>query len=234
MTKYFALAAAAITAMGVTSAQAQLITNFDSLNAGDAAVFRVPTLSGSTSANIDPTGAAAAVNTAESSSAPNSYGVFWNWSGTAAADAKLRLTTNNTANFPNPAIDTTKVLRFDAKILTGAIRIALLVRETGGSGPVGSNAGTANSIEIFEPATPVLLDSSVSTDWQSISIDLSTCVLSGFASAGTTTANGIFENGPWGALEAFYITRADAAGVQLFIDNLEIVEPASVGEWLQY
>jgi len=100
-----------------------LISNFDSFAVGATVMFRQPSFSGSTSANLEATTEFPAVpnSTLASADQSNPAGgksvkTSWYFKDTAAT-RWLRLTSYAATNLPNPTIDLTKPVRFDVLVL---------------------------------------------------------------------------------------------------------------------
>jgi PKD repeat protein len=123
------------------------ITGFEPFAVGSAAMFRQPRLSGTTQQHL-----AIAPNVAAVSQDVNGYDgvrtckVQWAFVDTTP-QRWLRLTTNNTANLPNPAIDLHRSVRVRLRLDSGSLRVCLGVRETGVDVPVSADGGTAGNIE---------------------------------------------------------------------------------------
>lgn len=241
-----AAAAAVVLSLG-SAASAEVITfnDFESATAGQQSMFRQPSFSGSTSSNL--VGGAAAD--------PNIQRVTTTFpAGNAGAGAQaletsfafvdtaltrwLRMTTNNAPGVPNPAIDLNQPLNFDV-YSTVPVSLSLLIRETGGSGPIGSNGGTANGIEFVgatsfagspggASAGPVG-QTIPANQWTTLTFNIPEEPVRGFAG---TTANSEL-TGDWGVLEALAITSTGEAGpITLYFDNFSqgvIPEPATAG-----
>lgn len=94
------------------------------------------------------------------------------------------------------------------------LSISLAVRETGVSGPIGSNGGTANGIEwVNKDGLTLNLDGT----WQKFTFDLANDPISAFAGA---TANGILD-GTSGTIEHIRIKSEGFPGLlQLWIDDI--------------
>lgn len=232
---WIACAAAAAVALGLgTVASAELITlnDFEGATAGGEHMFQEPRFSGSTSAQL-----ATEPNVQEVTAAfPAGLGTGQvgraNFQFVDDATTRwMRHTTFNSAGMPNPAIDLSQPLNFDI-YSTVPINVALLVRETGGSGPIGANGGSTGGIEfVGDTATagaPVgrLVEANT---WTTLTFDLRNEPARGFAGA---SANGTLE-GDWGVLEALAITSTGVAGpVDVYYDNFTqgvIPEPATLG-----
>jgi len=176
------------------------VETFEGYSAGAAVMFRNPTYSGSTTGVAAGSTAVTATDDRNDSLDPaaGSIGtvsekISWSWS--TAGTGFIRLTTANMTNRGNPALDLTKGFSMYVKLPAGQLDVQLLVRETGGSGPIGANAGTTGSIE--RSATAVRVNSS--GDWQYLHWDLPNIAWTAYTGNGTL-------NGTWGSLEALAIT----------------------------
>ena len=123
------------------------VARFEGYLEGTQVAFQKPRYSGSTLAHLaaSPDGCAAtsAVPAADGS---GSCKAEWAWLD-ASPTRWLRLTTNQAANVPNPAIDLRRPVRLRLRLDSGSLRVCLGVRETGADVPVGDNGGTAGTIE---------------------------------------------------------------------------------------
>lgn len=190
-------------------AQQTVIQNFEASAVDDTLVlFRAASYSGSTSANIeaDPLSTSAVsdesandiLDTAVGAVGTKSVKLTWSWTDAAITAGALRLTTNAATTSPNPALDLTQGFSAYFKIADAKLFIQLMVRETGGSGPIGSNAGSANGIE----RTIDKIECDGANEWKYMFFDIPNETWEAFAGA---TADGIL-TGTWGALESLYIT----------------------------
>ncbi|HEY3243749.1 MAG TPA: lamin tail domain-containing protein, partial [Phycisphaerae bacterium] len=117
-------------------------------------VFQRPQFSGSTQGIVLGT---EAFNDAFRSNAQGgfdglqSYQVFFNWVDAANPNAWVRLTTFNTPQLPNPALDLHGKVRLRIKnvseFFNGSIGLCLGIRETGIDTPQLTNGGSAGTIE---------------------------------------------------------------------------------------
>src|SRR5687768_4126903 len=147
-----AVAGAAAVLSSPASAAVVTLENFESATAGSAYMFRVPNLSGSTAANVG--GATANPNIQRATatfpaglpSADNLVGETQFQFIDGALTRWLRHTTSASTGRPNPLIDLSQPLNFDI-YSTVPVSVSLLVRETGGSGPIGANGGSTGTIE---------------------------------------------------------------------------------------
>lgn len=123
------------------------ITGFEMYADGTQVMFQNPRYSGSTAGHL-----ALTPNSAVVSSAVPAYGgskssrIDWAWID-AGPSRWLRLTTNQAANMPNPAIDLRRAVRVRLRLDSGSFRLSLGVRETSVDVPIGEDGGTAGTIE---------------------------------------------------------------------------------------
>ena len=194
-----------------------VVETFEGFSSGSAVMFRNPAYSAST------TGIGAsnsAVTTTEDRNprldpAAGTIGtscdrINWNWS--TAGTGFIRLTTSNMSNRPNPAINLTKGLSLYIKLPAGQLDLQLLIRETGGSGPIGSNGGSTGVIEKTTTAVRV----SGSGSWQYVYFDLPNLGYTAY------TGNGVI-NGAWGSLEALAISAVagdPTTNFALYVDDV--------------
>lgn len=123
------------------------IANFEGYAEGTSVMFENPRYSGSTISHLASTPNAAAVTAiVPGYDGAKSCMVQWAWLD-AQPTRWLRLTTNQTANLPNPAIDLRRAVRLRLRLDSGSFRLALGVRETGTDVAVGENGGTSGTIE---------------------------------------------------------------------------------------
>lgn len=128
----------------------QTLTDFEDYASGTSVMFRDPSYSGSTSDYLD-TSAGVANFACVTNSFPAGHAgarvlkAAWAFKS-GAANPWLRLTTSNAPNLPNAAIGFNQVLRFD--IYTDRdLYVAIGLRETNTSAPIGGDGGTAGTIE---------------------------------------------------------------------------------------
>lgn len=237
--------ATVMAAAAATNASAAVIplTDFEAAAADSNFLFRLPSFSGSTAANL--------VTTANGG--PNVQRVSGTFpagldgSGAQVGETQfqfvdeaqtrwLRHTTFNAPGMPNPQIDLREPLSFDV-YSSVPVSMSLLIRETGGEGPVGANGGAAGGIEFVgassfagprggASAGPVGQEVPAN-QWTTLTFDIPNEVVASFAG---TTADSILE-GDWGVLEALAITSTgDPGPITLYYDNLRqgvVPEPSS-------
>ena len=133
------------------AAQTFPITDFEAFPApssNGSVMFRQPSFSGSTGSFIDGSVNTTQVVTDRAYSGTKSLRVNWQFVADRPA-AWLRLTTFNTANLPNPALDFAHALRFKIYVASGTpdVYVTLGVRETNTTVPIGGNGGISGGIE---------------------------------------------------------------------------------------
>ncbi|QDV27643.1 hypothetical protein Q31a_60360 [Aureliella helgolandensis] len=103
-----------------------------------------------------------------------------------------------------------------------ALTVSLGVRETGGAGPAGSNAGAAGGIEWLD-----LDGQSFAFDgaWHTLSWDLGDTSVTAFAGA---TADGTLD-GTWGSIEHLRILNSDGltGPLSIYIDDMVVTTPVA-------
>jgi hypothetical protein len=241
---WFARAAVGAVMLGAVPASFAAVVDIDNFEAatnGSSYGFRLPNFSGSTAANVG--GAAASPNIQR---ATNAFPAGNPNAGTMVGEAQfqfidtaltrwVRHTTSGATGVPNPAIDLTQPVNFDI-YSTVPINVSLLVRETGGSGPIGSNGGSTGTIEFVgassfagpqggASAGPVGKAVPANT-WTTLTFDLPNEPVAGFTGNGALT-------GAYGVLEALAITSTgDAGPITIYYDNFSqgvVPEPATLG-----
>ena len=219
--KRFAIAA--VVSVVASSSFGQTIFNdFEAATVGNADMFRAPNFSGSTSGQLDTGGPnIAQVAAGFGTNSTNVLQVSWQFT---SAGNWLRLTTFGGARVPNPLVDLNQHLKFD--IYTDSpLHIALGIRETGGTGPVGGNGGTTGNIEwvgtstTMNSATPAGMGVTTGS-WNTVSVNLKGAPALGFAGG---TVNGVLD-GDWGVLEhiAFQKAGADVGPHTVYLDNFRV------------
>ncbi|MCC5877105.1 MAG: family 10 glycosylhydrolase [Candidatus Sumerlaeia bacterium] len=202
-----------------------LLTNFEGGTPGQPYLWFL----GSPS-NLNVTGVQSNAETLESNNRldpriddPGSIASRVRFDWTESSGGRLRLSTFNGANLPNPAIDLSKGLGFYFKLLEGELDLRLFIRETGGSGPIGANGGSSGPIEMTAPQRL-----SASPNWQYVHFDIPNEEYSSFASG-----NGELD-GDWGVLEAFgiYQVASDSTtSFEIYFDDIHQGEPhTALGE----
>jgi hypothetical protein len=150
-------------------------------------------------------------------------------SWTFAADTPhpwLRLTTAGTANIPNPTVDFTGGIRFQIYV-DRPVHLALGLRETNSTAPVGEDGGSIGAIEWAGGST----DNTVTPPkgrfipagvWTTVHFFLP------FEAVQGHTGNGILESTTGkGVLENLTIVPADGTGAfNLYLGNFAVIEAA--------
>ena len=251
--RYAVLALTAL--MGISSALAQcLITGFENFQVGlnGEVLFRQPSFSGSTSSfvvggacNI-PNGVfnCALISDEQAFSGTQSLKVAWQFrlnpnTGQPYPNAWLRLTTFNTPNIPNPAINFDHRVRVRLYVPsdTPDFYLTLGVRETdttapcGGNGGVNNPNGVAGGIEWVGatsaqagPSAPVGKLVNQKDQWVTVKFDTSCDPIRAFAGS---TANGTIDSNT-GTIEHLAFTPTDPANLGpyiVYIDDVETYVP---------
>lgn len=228
MKKVFALAILVVVVTSV-GASAQIIEHFDGYaapGANGSVMFRQPSFSGSTADGLEATPNVSQVVNTVSASGPNSLFVSWQWK---TAGTWLRLTTYNTPNRPNPAIDYSLVLQFKVLYTAGdPLGICIGTRDNGTAAPIGGDGGGSGEIEWIGatgsgPAATRTL--SAAPGWQTVSFVIPSEPIAGL------TGDGVLSNAR-GTLEHIAFVRTGAVGpYELYLDDFEMVpvpEPSSL------
>ncbi|GJM24622.1 MAG: hypothetical protein DHS20C16_10370 [Phycisphaerae bacterium] len=132
-----------------------------------------------------------------------------------------------TATATNPVGESDLSEGFEIGRGNGVFLLSVGVRETGGAGPVGDNAGTANGIEWIGPAekiggAPQGKPVTPGPTWQAMTFDPGVDDILAFAGSG---ANGVIDQ-TWGALEHIAITPdgdnpdRSVGAYDIYIDNI--------------
>jgi hypothetical protein len=233
--------------MGISSALAQcLITGFEDFAVGlnGSVLFRQPSFSGSTNTFVITAACnfpnavynCALISDEQAFSGTQSLKVAWQFrtdaDGNPFPRAWLRLTTNNTTNVPNPAINFDHRVRVRLYVPsdTPDFYLTLGVRETGttaacaGNGGVNNPNGVAGGIEWVGatsaqagPSAPVGKLVNQKDQWVTIRFDLSRDPIRPF------TGNGVI-NGDRGVLEHLALTPTDPANLGPYIVYIDDVE----------
>lgn len=207
---------------------AQLITGFEGYANGATVIFREPGFSGSTSALLDTTvynfsGVTNVFPTGNANAGANVYNTLFAFKADQATPW-VRLTSNGAANLPNPVVDFTKGVSFDI-YSDRPINVALLLRETNTTEPIGGNGGTSGGIE-FIGGVPTGASKGKAVpagQWTTLQFNLPYESVTAFAG---TSANGILESTTGkGVLEALGISAdANASGTfNVYLDNFQVV-----------
>lgn len=179
-----ALLTGSLLMLGVGSALAQTIEDFENALLDAQTMFRAPRYSGSTSAMLETKWSVGRVTRMPRPLSTLSLAgiqVFeaqfefkWN-----REDRWCRLTTFNTPGRPNPYVDVTKKLKVDLWV-SAPVRLALGLREVPGVGAIGNNGGTTGPIEWVAPSGLVSNGQAfrpgglllTGGQWQTVEIDL--------------------------------------------------------------
>jgi hypothetical protein len=235
--------------MGISSALAQcLITGFEgyTLGANGTVLFRQPSFSGSTSSFVigDPCDFAGGVyncsqiSDEQAFSGTQSLRVAWQFrlnpnTGQPYPNAWLRLTTFNTPNIPNPAINFDHRVRVRLYVPsdTPDFYLTLGVRETGTTAACAGNGGTSGGIEWVGatsaqagPSAPVGKLVNQKDQWVTVKFDIRRDPIRAFAGA---SANGTID-GDTGTIEHLAFTPTDSANLGpyiVYIDDVETYVP---------
>ena len=245
--RYAVLALTALVGMSGVFAQC-LITDFEgyTLGANGVVLFRQPSFSGSTSSfvvggacNI-PNGVfnCALISDEQAFSGTQSLKVAWQFrlnpaTGQPFPNAWLRLTTFNTPNIPNPAINFDHRVRVRLYVPsdTPDFYLTLGVRETGTNAECARNGGTSGGIEWIGATSaqgnnaPVGKLVNQKDQWVTVKFDASCDPIRAFAGA---TANGQLDT-ERGTLEQLAFTPTDPANLGpyiVYIDDVETYVPA--------
>ena len=234
MRKWHTLLIAALTLCAMPTL-AQLLTDFEgyALGANGTVMFRVPTLSGSTSGFLEASPSLSQINNEQALSGSQSLKVSFQFK-TGQTNPWVRLTTYNTTYLPNPIILTTAPLSVWVYVPTGTpdFRLTLGLRETNPTGNIGESGGIAGPIEFVGAATksgnaPAGKLITAKDQWVQVVFDIPNEPVVGF------TGNGILETTTGKAvLECLAITPMDSSVVgpyTFYLDDLAVVpEPATL------
>jgi len=245
--RYAVLALTAI--MGMSGALAQcLITGFEDFAVGlnGSVLFRQPSFSGSTGSFVigDPCDFAGGVyncsqiSDEQAFSGTQSLRVAWQFrlnpnTGQPYPNAWLRLTTFNTPNIPNPAINFDHRVRVRLYVPsdTPDFYLTLGVRETGTTAACAGNGGASGGIEWVGatsaqagPSAPVGKLVNQKDQWVTVKFDIRRDPTRGFAGG---SANGQID-GNTGTIEHLAFTPTDPANLGpyiVYIDDVETYVP---------
>jgi len=217
----------------VLNLSAQLITGFEGFENGTQVIFRQPGFSGSTSANLDTavynfSGVTNAFPAGNPNSGLNVYNTIFAFKPDLPTPW-VRLTSNGAPNLPNPTISFTAALSLDI-YSDRPVNVALLLRETNTTQPIGGNGGTTGGIE-FVGGVPTGTSKGYlvpANTWTTLMFNIPSEPVTAFAG---TTANGTLESTTGnGVLEALGISvDANASGVwNIYLDNIQVIPEPSV------
>ena len=194
--------------------------------ATDIVLFRKPHHSGTTSAFTDAaktreTTVVAAFPAGNAST--RALHAKWSWAP-GAVNPWLRLSTGGTVTLPNPVVDFRKSLRFDVWS-EHTLKFGLGLRETNSSGAIGSDGGTAGTIEFvgvpsLNGSQPVPERTLAPDAWTTLQFDLP------FESVSAFNGNGVLESTTGlGVLEHLAIAPGSASvDHDVYLDNFVVVE----------
>ncbi len=217
------------------AAQTFPITDFEAFPApsGNGSVmFRQPSFSGSTGSFIDGAVNTTQVVTDRAFSGAKSLWVNWRFVPDRPA-AWLRLTTFNTANLPNPALDFAHALRFKMYVVSGTpdVYVTLGVRETNTTAPIGGNGGASGGIEWIGATSvasgnvrPIGKLITAKDRWVEVVFNIPAEPILPFAGG---TENGVLDV-PRGTLECLAFTPVEAGAVGPYLIYLDDFEQVAV------
>jgi N-acetyl-anhydromuramyl-L-alanine amidase AmpD len=205
----------------------------------NAALFRVPYFSSSTTAFLDSTSYSLVTNVFPQDDVNGSYQALYVQMNflTGTVNPWCRLSTftsstwTNTYAYPNPTIDLGQHVRF--KIWSDkSIKVALGIRETGTQNPLGFEGGTTGSIEWIgatstgSPAAPVPTHAAITaSNWTQMDFNLPAETITAFPGSG----NGILAAGK-GVLEHMAIVPNAGTGIyNIYVDDFEVLTVKSGG-----
>lgn len=209
------------------AAQTFPITDFETFPApssNGSVMFRQPSFSGSTSGFLDTSINTSQVVTDRAYSGTKSLKANWKFKPNQPA-AWLRLTTYQTANLGNPALDFAHALRFKIYIASGTpdVYVTLGVRETNTTAPIGGNGGASGGIEWIgatsvDPGNvrPVGKLITAKDRWVEVVFNIPVEPVLPFAGS---TANGVLDV-PRGTLENISFTPVEAGAVGPYLIGL--------------
>ena len=200
--------------------------NYEDGTYNGTVMFRQPSYSGTTSGFLDP---AQPDLITVSTNPPGENGsavlaASWGFK-TGTTNPWIRLTTysmiSNTYSLPNPTIDLTKHVKFDI-YSDKAVKVALGVRETGTSAPLGDDGGIIGTLE-WVGATgstggmPLATRTIAANTWTTLDFDLPNESIAAF------TGDGVLAGGK-GVLDHIAIMPNGGMGLyNVYLDNFEIL-----------
>lgn len=123
------------------------VASFEDQDVGMQAVFRQPRYSSTTLGHLaEVPNVSTVADEVAAFDGTRSCKVQWAWVDTDP-NRWLRLTTYNAPSVPNPAIDLRRPVRVRLRLDSGSLWVSAGVRETGADVPVGTDGGTAGTIE---------------------------------------------------------------------------------------
>jgi hypothetical protein len=205
------------------------LIDFEDDSVGSPALFQIPSYSGSTVAFIDvsdgkPNFAVVTTNHPTGPVGSRVLHVAWSFTN-AVSNPWLRLTSHVAANLPNPTVQFSEGLCFDA-YADRDLFIVLGLRETGTSQPIGSDGGVSGTIEWVGGTT----DNSTAPptgrrlpagEWTRI------CFVTPEEPVRAFTGDGVLSSPTdKGVLEHLALLPRDGAGeYHLYLDNLQTFAP---------
>jgi hypothetical protein len=217
------------------AAQTFPITDFEAFPApssNGSVMFRQPSFSGSTSGFLDTSINTSQVVTDRAYSGTKSLKANWKFLP-GKPGAWLRLTTYQTANLGNPALDFAHALRFKIYVASGTpdVYVTLGVRETNTTAPIGGNGGASGGIEWIgatsvDPGNvrPVGKLITAKDRWVEVVFNIPVEPVLPFAGS---TANGVLDV-PRGTLENISFTPVEAGAVGPYLIYLDDFEQVAV------
>ena len=206
------------------SVAATPLFDFENVFGTNTIMFRAPNFSGSTGAQLEPGAeqfSQTSTNVPPVHGGTNALHVRWSFIPTATW---LRLTTFNTATYPNPTISVVDPLRFDV-YTDKDVLLAIGVRETGTTNALGSNGTTTSGIEFVgstNASTPKPVRLISSNTWTTVEFDFQDDPIRNFAGG-----NGVLDTSTGkGVLEHLAFARpADSTGGEfnVYLDNFTVV-----------
>ena len=221
--------AAPVLSLG-TAVVTENVVDFQTFSGGTAngiVMFHQPSYSSTTSAFLGASPNESSVtNTAPAgNSSTRIMKVLCNFK-TGTTNPWLRLTTFNAQNIPNPTINLSGRLRFD--IWTDkAIKLGLILRESGTTAAIGGDGGTTGSVE-YVGVTNVVSGSPfpnrqlTASNWTTVEFDLPNEQCRAF------TGNGVLATGK-GVLESLIIVPAAGMGnYAIYVDNFQVISTTTL------
>lgn len=215
-----------------------MLSDFEGYTNGATVIFRQPSFSGSTSANLDATpnfsGVTNAFPAGNANSGAGVYNTLFSFASSAATPW-LRLTSNGA----NPAIPFTGEIKFDM-FTDRPLYVALLIRETGKDVAIGANGGTSGTIEFVGGTPSATADKGhlvPANTWTTLDFNIPLESVTSFTGDGilrsTNTTVSPYDPNK-GVLEALgFSPEAGASGVyNVYLDNLQVVPEPSVAALL--
>ncbi len=205
-----------------------LLTDFESFTNGQTSVlFRHPTFSGTTSGFLDASPNVAAVSGGLPAGNASSRALNVSWSFKAGTTYPwLRLTTFGASVLPNPIVDFGQSVRFDIWS-DRELRVALGLRETNPTGPIGGDGGSSGPIEFagvptLLGTTPQPLRTIPASNWVTLTFNLTNEALSAFTGNGaleSTTGKGVLEH-------LAFVPAAGSGIYNVYLDNFAVAPPS--------